>query len=77
LTSHSFVTGRSLVFETRPFALLPWRQATWFLTAHGLDLSFLESRHAAARHNVPSIEILLLDETLAARFVDATSNVID
>ena len=77
LTSHPFVTGRSLVFETRPFALLPWRKATWFLREHGLDLSFLESRRATARHNVSSIEILLLDETLAARFVDATSNVID
>jgi hypothetical protein len=32
---------------------------------------------ATARHDVPSIEILLVDETLAARFVDATSNVID
>jgi hypothetical protein len=51
--------------------------ATWFLRAHGLDLSFLESRRATARHNVPSIEILLVDETLAARLVDATSNVID
>ena len=53
LTSHPFVTGRSLVFETRPFALLPWRKATWSLREHGLDLSFLKSRRATTRAQRP------------------------
>ena len=53
MTSHPFVMGPSLVFETRPFALLPWRKATsCFLNRMGWTFHFFS--HGARRQGTTS-----------------------